>query len=287
MTRLLLLSGLVLLVASPATAQQVEPPLRILVTNDDGVSSEGIAALVAALSPMAEVVVSAPAENHSGGSQAVTLFSKPVEVETLAPAGAKARYSVRGTPTDSAIFGLLELARDKPFDMVVSGVNKGENVGGAVPVSGTIGAARQAAMMGVPAIAVSQQVRMDGQYDFTLAARYTAQLVRALHGLGDKAPRLVSVNVPTVAKGVRLVPAGGDAFTMKGFKKIGENGPRATYRVEFAMGGEREPGSDSAALADGYITVTALDLDFTDRAATKRLRSLAGKAARAILPAPR
>ena len=206
-----ILASALLVVATASSAQEVQPRFRVLVTNDDGIASEGIAALVAALSPMAEVVVSAPQENFSGGSQSVTLFSKPLEVETVAPAGAQARYAVRGSPADAAVFGLLGPGREKPFDMVISGINKGENVGGAVPVSGTIGAARQSAMLGVPAIAVSQQVRTDGKYDYTLAARYTAQIARALHQMGDKAPRLVSINVPTVARGVRLVPAGGDA----------------------------------------------------------------------------
>lgn len=286
MNRLILLPGLLVL-ASAAPAQQVEPRLRILVTNDDGVRSEGIAALVEALRPMAEVVVAAPAENNSGGSQSVTLFSRPLEVETLAPAGAAARYAVNGTPADSTIFGLLGPGRETPFDMVISGINKGENVGDAVTVSGTVGAARQAVMMGVPAIAVSQQLRMDGAYDFALAARFTAQLARVLHRQGAKAPRLVSVNVPTVAKGVKLVPAGGSPFAMTGLKKLGEKDGRSTYRVEFSMGGAGSPGFDTAALADGYVTVTALDLDQTDRAATARLRALANRAAAVALPKPR
>lgn len=264
--------ALVCLAAAPAATAQ-PAPMRILVTNDDGVRSEGIAALVAALRPLGEVVVAAPAENNSGGSQSVTLFSKPLEVETLAPAGATARYAVRGTPADSVIFGLLGPGREKPFDLVVSGINKGENVGDAVPVSGTVGAARQAAMLGVPAIAVSQQFTRDGKYDFALAARYAAQVAAKIHALGDKAPRLVSVNVPTTPKGVRFVAAGGSAFGMDALRRLpgGENSAVARYSVDFAPSTRPAGDGDAAALAAGLVTVTALSLDPTDRPATKRL----------------
>lgn len=264
----------VALVTAPAVSAQT--PMRILVSNDDGVRSEGIAALVEALRPLGEVVVSAPAENNSGGSQAVTLFSKPLEVETLDPAGASARYAVRGTPADSVIFGLLGPGKEKPFDLVVSGINKGENVGDAVPVSGTVGAARQAAMMGVPAIAVSQQFSRDGKYDFALAARYAAQIAAKIHALGDKAPRLVSINVPTAPKGVRFIQAGGSAFGMNALRKLpgGDNPAVARYGVDFAPSTSPTGDGDAAALAAGWVTVTALSLDPNDRAATRRLCGL-------------
>lgn len=251
-------------VATPALAE-VKAPLRVLISNDDGVASEGIAALVAALRPFADVTVSAPAVNNSGGSQSVTLFNGPVRVEKRDTGDGVPHYAVSGTPADSVIFGLLEAGRAKAFDLVISGINKGENVGEAVHVSGTVGAARQALMLGVPSIAVSQQYAPDGKYDFTVAARYTAKLVQALQAMGDKAPRFVSVNVPTVAKGVRLTPAGGMPFTVKGFAKVGEDGPATIYRADFGMGGNAPKGSDTEALANGYITVTPLTADANAR----------------------
>lgn len=282
--------ALATLAATPAAGQA---PMRILVSNDDGVRSEGIAALVEALRPLGEVVVSAPAENNSGGSQSVTLFSKPLEVETLDSAGATARYAVRGTPADSVIFGLLGPGKEKPFDLVVSGINKGENVGDAVPVSGTVGAARQAAMMGVPAIAVSQQFTRDGKYDFALAARYAAQIAAKIHALGDRAPRLVSINVPTNPKGVRFIEAGGSAFGMNALRKLpgGDNPAVARYGVDFAPSASPSGNGDAAALAAGWVTVTALSLDPNDRATTRRLcgqmrrapSAVADKALRALV----
>lgn len=263
-----------LALTAAAAPAQTEPPLRILISNDDGVSSPGIAALVAALRPVADVVVVAPAEDNSGQSQSVTLFARPLKVDTLPSSDGVPHYAVHGTPADSVIFGLLAQGKERPFDLVISGINKGENVGDAVPVSGTIGAARQAVMMGVPAIAVSQQYRMNGGYDFTVAARYAAALAQQLHRMGKTAPRFVNVNVPTVAKGVRLVPAGGSAFSMTGLRKVGEEGASTSYRVDFRPGGKGAPGTDSGELANGYITVSVLITDANDRKALDSLRKL-------------
>ncbi|MDP3676271.1 MAG: 5'/3'-nucleotidase SurE [Novosphingobium sp.] len=280
-TRIAIACAALLLCGAAAPAQntgQIEPPLRILVTNDDGVSAEGIAALAEALRPIADVVVAAPAEDNSGRSQSLTIFSRPLAVDTLAPVNGVPRYAVHGTPADSVVFGLLELGKHRPFDMVVSGVNHGENVGSAVHVSGTVGAARQAVMLGVPGIAVSQQVVRDGKYDFTGAARFAAGLARELHAMGDKAPRFVSVNVPTVARGVRFVPAGGAPFEMAGLRQTAGTTPGTTnYRVEFRPTAAPPAGSDTAELAAGMITVSVLSLDTTDRRATAALAKQLGK----------
>jgi 5'-nucleotidase len=279
----LLAPALALSLATPSFAHEPEP-VRILVTNDDGVRSEGLAALVAALEPLGEVVVSAPAENHSGASQSVTLFSRPFEVETLASTGPTTRYAVRGTPADSVLFGLLGPGAERPFDLVVSGINKGENVGNAVPVSGTVGAARQAAMLGVTAIAVSQQMVREEDYDFTLAARFAAKVAAKILALGDAAPKLVSINVPTDPVGVAFVPAGGSAFDMRAMRRLPDGGEAnvATYRIEFGQGGKPHEGGDASALAKGMITVTALDLDPNDPVATAWLCTQATNVAEGI-----
>lgn len=286
MNRIITTSTALFLCGAAAPAAQVEPPLRILVTNDDGVSSAGIAALVEALRPIAEVTVAAPAENNSGGSQSLTIFSRPLRVDTLVPSNAAARYAVHGTPADSVVFGLLELGKERPFDLVVSGINKGENVGDAVHVSGTVGAARQAVMLGVPAIAVSQQVRRDDAYDFTVAARFTARLASEFHRMGTKAPRFVSVNVPTVATGVRFVPAGGSPFKMTGLRRTSGGDSRSTnYQVTFGSGAASPAGTDTAALAAGMITISVLSLDANDRPATTTLRKRLSKRPALALPA--
>jgi len=255
-------AALALTLGSPlAAAGETLPPFRVLITNDDGIDSEGLAALVTALRPFASVTVSAPARNHSGAGQSVTIFSTPVRVETRR-VGEAAAYAVHGTPADSAIFGLLQSgAATPPFDLVISGINKGENVGSAAFVSGTVGAARQAVMMGVPAIAVSQQHSRTA-YDFTVAARYTAQVAKALHAQGARAPRLVSINVPTgVPKGVRRVPARGMPFSMGGLEAAGTVDGAPAYRLKLGMMPDAPKGGDTEALNAGYITVSVLGLD--------------------------
>ena len=111
--------GAAVALAVPGGGQAVaQSPIKILVTNDDGINSEGIAALVEALKPMAEVVVSAPAENQSGAGQSVTLFDRPLRVTESSGPDHVRRVAVHGTPADSAIFGLLHHGGDRPFDLV-------------------------------------------------------------------------------------------------------------------------------------------------------------------------
>ena len=279
MVRLIIFPAALLLSANTAPEEASPQSMRILVTNDDGIDSPGLARLVSELAPLGEIVVSAPATNYSGGSQAVTFFSRPIEVTTRPASGAQARYAVGGTPADAVLFGLLGPGVDAPFDLVVSGINQGENVGNAVTVSGTIGAARQAAMLGIPAIAVSQQRVAEGEYDYDLAARFTARLVEKLRELGADAPRLVSINVPTRANGACIAPVGGGSFKMTGLRRVDDaSASGSAYTMTFSEAVDPPPGSDSGALAEGCVTVTALTLDQTDHAATLRLGGAAREA---------
>lgn len=241
---------------------QAQRPMRVLITNDDGIDADGLKALVEAFKPVATVVVAAPAQNRSGAGQSVSFLSGKLRVEERASADGVKRYAVHGTPADSAIFGLKGLGAEKPFDLVVSGINKGENVGEAVFLSGTVGAARQAAMMGVPAIAVSRFYRPDVQMDYTLAARYTARLATELYQRSPKQPYVLSVNVPAAPKGVKLVPAGGKAFALKGFQA---GAAAADGGVEYMplldLPPANQPGTDAGELANGFITVSLIDMD--------------------------
>lgn len=117
-------------------------------------------------------------------------------------------------------------------------------------------------MFGVPAIAVSQAHVRSGAYDFRAAARFTARFAQAMHRLGRHAPMLVSINVPASPKGVKAAPAGGAPFDITGFQQTGTAADGATtYKAQLQVGGRAPAGSDTRALQDGYITVTALSLD--------------------------
>lgn len=236
--------------------------MRILITNDDGIASEGISALIDALRPHADLVVSAPAGNHSGASQSMTYIGQKLTVTSTERAPGVPGYAVHGTPADAVAFGVMELGRERPFDLVVSGINKGQNVGTLAGLSGTLGAARQAADLGVRAIAISQSYDPDGDWDFTLAARYAAQLARELERLGDRAPWLISVNVPLAPKGVRFARIGGDPIERRGFKLL-EQRPDGTsvYAFQLDFADAAPAGTDTAALLQGFVTISVLDTD--------------------------
>ncbi len=129
---------------------------RILVTNDDGIGSPGLRQLVLALSKDADVVICAPDSNRSGSSQAVPSLARPMTVKEMDVPGAKQAFAVSGRPADSVCYAVVALSKDKPFDLVVSGINSSANVGDLSHSSGTVGAAMEGVYRGIPSIAVSQ-----------------------------------------------------------------------------------------------------------------------------------
>ena len=161
---LLTIVALIILTASVTDVQQ---RFRILVTNDDGIETAGIHTLAESLRSVAdEVVVVAPDGNRSGSSQAIS--GEPLVVREFWDGSRSLGYGVSGFPADAVRFGLIELGGDQGFDLVVSGINVGSNVGNVSHLSGTVGAAMEAIFQGVPAIAVSQEA---GDTNYTLAAR--------------------------------------------------------------------------------------------------------------------
>lgn len=132
--------------------------MKILITNDDGVNSSGILAARKAVENLGETIIVAPATQQSGIGHALTLF-EPIRVSEVTLRDGSEAYAVSGTPTDAVIIGIFELMDEKP-DLVISGINMGENIGKSeLTTSGTIGAAMEAAVHGVPSLAVSLQVR--------------------------------------------------------------------------------------------------------------------------------
>lgn len=279
--KLLLPLALLLL---PAAQQPTEPgapaidgPWRILVTNDDGIDSPHLAALVSELDALGEIVVSAPARNRSGSSRSIEMFSGPLALARAELAGADEAWSLDGTPADACAFGAVHLARERGFDLVVSGINGGSNVGEFAYVSGTIGAAMEGAAHGIPAIAVS----MDARADLALAARYAADFARALLERGAAPEIVYTINVPRAAaagaKGASATSVGPPPASATSFL-ISEDGGSA--RASIGANSSAPPeGSDTAEFAAGRITVTALRRDWSDREAAVALA--------AWLPQPR
>jgi 5'-nucleotidase len=229
---------------------------RILVTNDDGIFSEGIKLLAAALGEIAEVIVVAPDREQSATGHALTL-TRPLRMQRIE----ENRYAVDGTPTDCVNLGVLALLKDRPPDFVVSGINFGFNLGDDVTYSGTVSACFEGNLLGIPSIALSQEVA-EG-FSFEPAARFARQLVETL--LSEELPKdlLLNVNVPAG-------PVGGVSFTRLGRRyykqSVVENlDPRGRkyYWIAGTPQWREESGTDYEAVSASRISITPLHPDLT------------------------
>jgi len=238
---------------------------RILVTNDDGVHSDGIHALADALRAIGDVIVVAPHIEASAIGHALTL-RRPLRVEQLRDNV----YEVDGTPTDCVNIAFTKIFTERP-DLVVSGINKGYNLGDDVTYSGTVSGALEGALLGVPSIAVSQE-RTRHRYDFTHAAAAAATIAGIVLRERIAPQTFLSLNVPTgEPKGFKLtVQAKRNHVTIVD-ERIDPRG-RAYYWIEEGENDwEPHDRSDFQAVRDGYISVTPLQPDLTDYNALTRL----------------
>ncbi len=239
----------------------------ILACNDDGIQSEGLARLVRALEGVDQVAVVAPDRERSAAGHALTL-NRPLRADEVKPGW----YSVDGTPTDCVQLALNGLLTEKPW-MVVSGINRGFNLGDDVTYSGTVCAAMEAVLLGVPAVAFSQGGRADFQYG--AIAGFARTLVSRFRDTPMPPDTLLSVNAPEEQ-------ATGYVITRQGKRRFGsaiveKTDPRG--RKYYWIGGEEldfyeEPGTDFAAVSSGLISVTPLHLDLTNYESTPALEAL-------------
>jgi len=243
----------------------------ILVSNDDGIHSEGIVALAEAVAGLGDVVVVAPDRERSAVSHSLTLH-RPLRVETIGPA----RHAVNGTPTDCVNLAINGILERRPA-LVVSGINKGANLGDDVTYSGTVSAAMEGTLLGVPSIAVSAVGR--GGYDFGVAARFAGRLARWVLERGLPPDTLLNVNVPPPVDGQAIR---GFALTRMGRRRYGDaiiekTDPRG--KKYYWIGGEEvepiaEEGTDFHAIAQNLISVTPIHLDLTNYKSFEPLRAL-------------
>jgi len=241
---------------------------RILVTNDDGVHSEGIYALAEAMASLGDVTIVAPHIEASAIGHALTL-RRPLRIERLRPNV----YEVDGTPTDCVNIAISKLFKELP-DLVVSGINKGLNLGDDVTYSGTVSGALEGALLGVPSIAVSL-ARTTGQYDFGPSAAAAAMIAAIVLRDGLPSRTFLSINVPTgKPKGYRLtVQAKRNHVTIVD-ERCDPRGKAYYWIEEGENDWESHDRSDYQAVRDGYISVTPLQPDMTDREAFAKLESL-------------
>lgn len=245
-------------------------PYRILVTNDDGIESAGLQTLAKELGRVGEVVVVAPCGDRSGSSMSVSLREE-VGVRMFGEAGDQIGHCAKTTPAGAVLLGLRALGQASSFDLVVSGINRGANVGEVSHISGTIGAAMMAAAHGIPAVAVSQA----GSTDFSYAARFVTKFVV---GLREHAPRpgiVFSINVPRTTEadteGVLVTPMGGSYIEI-GYDEVEAVDGERKFRPRFDNPRPYPEGSDSEAYTRGFITITPLRFDWTAHELVEDLR---------------
>jgi 5'-nucleotidase len=242
---------------------------HILITNDDGIDSEGLLALKQALAEIGQVSVIAPDHNWSAAGHSKTMH-KPLRINKVHLADGDHAYSTDGAPSDCVAIGILGFLQKK-VDLVVSGINKGSNMGDDVTYSGTVAAAMEGIIWGYPSIAISLDGYVAEEPDannFALAARVTACLAERV--LADKwrADTLLNVNVPNLEekeiKGLEITRLGRRGYQDELIVRTDPFG-----RLYYWIGGGKptmvnEPGTDIRALADGKISVTPIHLDLTN-----------------------
>lgn len=253
---------------SAGPAPQESQTYRILVANDDGIEHEGLLELVKAMSKVGEVVVTSPPANRSGASHSSTMLSAPMKIEQRTLEGAAEAWAVDGTPSDCVAFGVRHLGVEQPFDLVVSGINGGSNVGLVAHYSGTVGAAMEGAMNGIPSFAISME-RGRGANHFKLAAAFAADFARKMLAEGVDATVIYNINVPSAdpaeITGVAIAAMGGLYLEAPRFN-IFEDGGDTFARPTLQRGSNFPAASDTAAYYEGKITIAPLRVNHTDTA---------------------
>ena len=238
---------------------------HILITNDDGIQAPGLRALANALKDFAKITIVAPSHERSASAQSLTL-RQPIYVDEIA----EGEYAVEGTPADAMILAFHTLLKEKP-DLVVSGINPGGNLGENIYYSGTVGAAMEAAINRVPAIAVSVACR-DRKFTFSHAAHFARHVAPMVLDHGLPPGVILNINVPQ--------DWGGSVKLTRQSSKVTRNvlqpgtdprGRRYYWLSEQQLKDGIDPDTDHAAIRDGAISITPLILDHTDNSSLSAL----------------
>jgi 5'-nucleotidase len=241
---------------------------RILVTNDDGYFSEGIATLAKALEAVGEVTVVAPASEQSATAHSLTL-ARPLRVRRIE----ERRYSVDGTPTDCVTLALTKILAERP-DIVVSGINHGANLGDDVTYSGTVAGALEASIFKLPGIAVSLTAR---EGDFAPAAKFAADLTQMVLKEGLPEGTILNVNVPLgEIRGARFTHQGIKIAHVHIVEGVDPRGREYYWIGEQEVSWKEDRGSDYEAIEEGLVSITPLRTDMTDYRTLEEIRNRNG-----------
>ncbi|MDR3566590.1 MAG: 5'/3'-nucleotidase SurE [Syntrophobacteraceae bacterium] len=246
--------------------------MRLLLTNDDGIFSKGIETLFHALSLEHDVRVVAPETEQSAIGHAITML-EPLRVNVVNRNGRFFGHALKGTPADCVKIAVSELMDTAP-EMVVSGINIGANVGVDVIYSGTVSAATEAAVLGIPSIAVS--IDSFAPDNLGVAAEFIPKLVALAAKEGLPPGVCLNVNVPDLPaekiRGVRITRQGAQRYVEKYDRRIDPRNHVYYWLTNECVFRDKDPDSDSCALASGFISVTPIHHDLTSHPALERLK---------------
>ncbi len=244
--------------------------VRILLSNDDGISSEGLRVLYEAVRGLGEVTVFAPDREQSVAGHSLSLH-RPLRIDALG----EEWFAVDGTPTDCVNLALNGPLKERRPDIVLSGINTGGNLGDDITYSGTVAAAMEATLLGVPAVALSLVLDNDETPRFELAARFARRICEETleRGLGEGV--LLNVNIPNIdpgdCLGVRVTRQGKRIYRDTIVEKIDPRGREYFWIGGGALDWIREPGTDFDAVSNNQVSVMPVRLDLTDFGAIEEI----------------
>jgi 5'-nucleotidase len=248
--------------------------MNILLTNDDGIFAPGLSAIYKELVNIGNVTVVAPAASKSGASHSVT-FNRPLVCNKVDVNGLFSGYSIEGSPADCVKLAVLQLCEHK-IDLLVAGINNGANAGINIYYSGTVAAAMEGVLLGIPSVAMS--LANEEQMDYAAAASYCIHIIKEL--IPIKPGVVVNINIPLLSSGrpngIKVVPQSNKAFDEYYAPQKGENG-QTVYQLAGGPHPLEDPQADIVALMEGYISVTALAPDMTEYKRTKYIRKALSK----------
>jgi len=243
-------------------------PMRILISNDDGVNSEGIRTLTEVLKTLGEVFIVAPDRDQSAASHALSLY-RPLRMEEIS----RNTYSVDGTPTDCVNLAVNGILKGKKPDLIVSGINKGENLGDDITYSGTVSAAIEGTLLEIPSIAVSV-VNKNG-FRFDTASYYALIIAKYVLTRGLPKGTFINLNVPSLSKeeikGIKVTRQGKRVYGEPIVENVDPRGRKYYWIGGNELGFLDIENSDIMAVNQEYVSVTPIKLDLTDYDFVERL----------------
>ncbi len=241
----------------------------ILLTNDDGYDAPGLAELVRSLEGLGEIVVVAPAREQSATAHSLTL-ARPLRVRETAPG----RYRVDGTPTDCVHLAVFNLTGQRKPDLLVSGINRGLNLGDDVTYSGTVAGALEGALLRIPSLAFSAGMDERGEVDYRTASRFARALAERVVGRGLPQGVFLNVNVPAgEPRGVRITRQGMRSYRAAVVERLDPSGRPYFWIASADTTPSGEPDGDHRAIEEGCISVSPLHANLTHVPSLEALQS--------------